>query len=1737
MKQFKRGLAFLLAMVLVLSTTSVGVQAATTKKGTVKAVTITNPSTKTLVMKKGKTFKLKTSVEVTGKKVSKAVTYTTSNKKVATVTSKGKIKALKNGKATITVKSKANAKKKAILKVIVKTPVAKVTLDKSEISLTEGETAEVKATVTPETATKKDIVFESDDETIAKVDAKGIITAVKEGKTTITATAQDGNDKKATCVVTVTKKAEAPAKTAEPTKAPTATPDVKPSAAPTAAPTEKPDPDPYDPNKKLDLVLDDTDEEDEAYSIPSISANTPADEQEYTLKWADNFDGDELNRDDWNVETHDPAWVNEELQAYVDSEKNIYVEDGNLVLRPIRTKSADGKEVITSGRVNTQGKHDFTYGLFEVRAKVPTGKGFLPAFWMMPTNENLYGQWPRCGEIDAMEVMGQETNKLYGTIHYGNPHSEKQGTYTLEDGSFADDYHTFACDWQPGKITWYVDGIKYHEADDWYSTTVGQGTVAYPAPFDQPFYAILNLAVGGKWVGYPDADTTINNEAFIIDYVKIFQKDEYDENVQPPEKKPVVFKDADENGNFITNGDFSEDEALDGEDGKWQFMTALGGEAKAEIKDGAIVITTTKEGTVDYSVQLVQPKIPAKQGYTYEVSFDAKAAENRKIGVAVKAPDRSYIAYAEKNFDITTEKQTFTLDYKMDDESDANSRLEFNMGAKGSTATLYISNVSIKVKKEPTKEELDAYAAKKVLTDGNSIYNGKFQEGADRLAYWDITKAEGTSVSVTNLADDRRLKVEANEGQPEDVVIGQTALPMLADTDYVLSFDVQASKATKISYTIGGVTKEVNVTTENQKIRQKFSKKAVAAFTNKDFSMNLGNVDVIYIDNVRFEEDALILNGKFNAGMSGYEVFVESPAEATYVVDSQKEDNAIDFDIKNTANAEYQIQLKQNNVTLEEDQWYTVSFDARSSIARSIQYAIQRDGNVHSKVNEKGETVQDWTPYVQETVDLEASTTDYTRISKTFQMQKATDAGSIFNIALGGGKITEQHRVCIDNISLVKTVAPLQPQPIGDELLTNGDFADGKKGWTEQAGEEATATWSFDEENAKVDISSLGNATPGSHSWHVNLKQTGLTLKKGCEYKLTATITSNVDRVVEFACMDSASSNGHWYVTDESNKIALKANEPNTVTFTISVGDNKTDTDAYIGFNLGKVDATTPDASIITIDDVSLVRTSGEEVDEPVVPEEPDDEDDEFEEVDVPEIPADEDLYTNNMFKAAAWAATMETTGATSEAVEGGFTYTVPGLTDASDEWRTRITQEGIKLEKGANYKLTFDIGATLDRTIKYGFQNASYAYYAGENTTLKAGEVKHIAYDFSVSGDTDENIMFYLNFGRIDIYGASGLENSIIPKGKTTYTVKNLKLVKVVEEGSEPTQAPTATPTVAPTATPTATPTAEPTAKPTAAPTPVVTPSPAPNMIDVSSMNQADIVGAGYATVNTENGEVTFTLTEKTVSNDYDVQWAQYGIQLEEGKMYEYGVTVKGSENAVDSPISIGVQRNDPAINDYSPFGTPNDVHVSKDYVTHTGTFTVGDAYDHATFRITMGILGSENAGKQLTFKDVYVREIEENIGEDLLPNLEKANEWNGWEIYYADVANKGEGTGITDDGAKLVLNSVDNNNYLIQLKGSASSLEAGKTYRVKAKVNSTVGRKITIGFADEYTWKTGVGVDIPAGDKYINIDITMPESAGTIAKPVLQINVGKDSAESADITAHTIMFSEVHLYEVVED
>ncbi len=167
----------------------------------------------------------------------------------------------------------------------------------------------------------------------------------------------------------------------------------------------------------------------------------------YHLVWHDEFNGTELNEDDWNREEHKVGWVNHELQEYIPSADYAFVKDGELVIQPTKTEDEDGNVSYVSGRVNTQNKHDIKYGWIEARLKVPQGKGYLPAFWMMPQEEEHYGQWPKCGEIDIMEVLGDNITTNYGTVHYGEPHKQNQGTYTLQDGDFANEYHTFAIEW------------------------------------------------------------------------------------------------------------------------------------------------------------------------------------------------------------------------------------------------------------------------------------------------------------------------------------------------------------------------------------------------------------------------------------------------------------------------------------------------------------------------------------------------------------------------------------------------------------------------------------------------------------------------------------------------------------------------------------------------------------------------------------------------------------------------------------------------------------------------------------------------------------------------------------------------------------------------------------------------------------------------------------------------------------------------------------------------------------------------------------------------------------------------------------------------------------------------------------------------------------------------------------------------------------------------------------------
>ena len=412
----------------------------------------------------------------------------------------------------------------------------------------------------------------------------------------------------------------------------------------------------------------------------------------YKLLWSDEFDGNKLDETKWNYEPHEPGWTNNELQEYTTSTDNVFVRDGNLVIKAIKTEK-DGNVHYTSGKVTGQNKTDFMYGKVVVSAKVPEGQGLWPAIWMMPKDESYYGQWPKCGEIDIMESLGNDTTISYSTIHYGEPHAEQQGTITKEGAdSFSAKFHEYSVEWDPGEMRFYTDGELVLTVNDWFTAVQGEDDKPYPAPFNQPFFVQMNLAVGGNWPGNPDETTDFSKAEFQIDYVRVYQKAEYDTNVTKPTK---AFLQGDATGNFIRNGDFSVAEDLT-DDVDWKFLLFNEGEGSAEIKDGEIVITTQKYGTEEYSVQLVQPDLPMLKGHKYRVTFDIRADEARKCIVCVSAPNAGWIRYLpDTSIELTPEWQTYTFDFEMTEKDDNNGRLEFNMGKHGDTATIHITNVRV----------------------------------------------------------------------------------------------------------------------------------------------------------------------------------------------------------------------------------------------------------------------------------------------------------------------------------------------------------------------------------------------------------------------------------------------------------------------------------------------------------------------------------------------------------------------------------------------------------------------------------------------------------------------------------------------------------------------------------------------------------------------------------------------------------------------------------------------------------------------------------------------------------------------------------------------------------------------------------------------------------------------------------------------------------------------------------
>lgn len=279
------------------------------------------------------------------------------------------------------------------------------------------------------------------------------------------------------------------------------------------------------------------------------AAEVPPAPAGWRLAWNDEFDGDTIDLAKWGFDlgngfyNYDASqwirgWGNDELQYYTRDPENVFVRDGTLHV-VARKESRDGFGY-TSARLRTRAKDGTNlfsqrYGRFEFRAKLPLGQGIWPGLWLLPEGSE-YGGWAASGEIDVLETKGQEPHRIQGALHFGGrwpANTFSVVEHVLVDSTI-DEFHVYALEWNPGAMHWEVDGKRYGTIDFWWSTgradgggglpPRGEGDLnPWPAPFDRPFQVLVNLAVGGKFLGNPDATTPFPAE-MEVDWVRVYER-------------------------------------------------------------------------------------------------------------------------------------------------------------------------------------------------------------------------------------------------------------------------------------------------------------------------------------------------------------------------------------------------------------------------------------------------------------------------------------------------------------------------------------------------------------------------------------------------------------------------------------------------------------------------------------------------------------------------------------------------------------------------------------------------------------------------------------------------------------------------------------------------------------------------------------------------------------------------------------------------------------------------------------------------------------------------------------------------------------------------------------------------------------------------------------------------------------------------------------------------------------
>lgn len=399
-----------------------------------------------------------------------------------------------------------------------------------------------------------------------------------------------------------------------------------------------------------------------------LKLSTVKAEESWSLFWSDEFDGENVNLEKWSFDNGN--WMFDEKGNYItsgwgNSEKQFYraenssVKSGVLKIEARKENYSDpiqGDYEYTSSKLITKGKFSTCYGKIEVRAKVDAGASLWPAIWMLP-EKNIYGDWASSGEIDMMEGYGSKPEQICGTIHYGgvwpnNTYSTEE--YFFKDNKTISDWHIYAIEWTEKEIRWYVDGELYSVKNDWFSS--GR---EFPAPFNQNFYIILNLAVGGHFDGVGDgtqANPTIFStgpKAMEIDYVRVYKQNGVTTNptqIKNMQLKPYIM----ENGSGTIT-----------------------------CTDEKTEVNVINKGDKPYSILGTNELIKVEAGKKYFLDFTVNSTIPRDIEVTIE--DQKYNRFFEKTIHIepTSQNQKFEIFFENSGYVD----LKFLMGNVNSQVT------------------------------------------------------------------------------------------------------------------------------------------------------------------------------------------------------------------------------------------------------------------------------------------------------------------------------------------------------------------------------------------------------------------------------------------------------------------------------------------------------------------------------------------------------------------------------------------------------------------------------------------------------------------------------------------------------------------------------------------------------------------------------------------------------------------------------------------------------------------------------------------------------------------------------------------------------------------------------------------------------------------------------------------------------------------------------------------